>query len=313
MINPIVTLVFGIIGGAAVSYFLAGTRWAKKLQATKQALLNQYDSDLAVAQQHNWIIVNREKQWLQEKKQLERQLGQVTRGLRTLEKIYDASAKEAHRQIAKLSAQLTQQVEQAEREHVQLEDKFLLERKNAEIKAQADIKKSRQNVDSCLEESQKVEQENRRLSEENKRVLERNNSLIAQKEKLEEQAAQAEKTAKEKIKQARKHAGVDFEDIIKVLFPSIVLQKDSASEIDNNVKKCSAILRALQAIENKEHRFEKVKGANKSSWFKTTKSFQLQSLRIYYCADRPSKGQYAVLVSEKKNQEKDIRWMKSQH
>ena len=283
MINLIVTFILGSISGCIVTYLLARVYWSKKLQALKQVLLDQYDSDLAIAQQHNRILEDREKQWLEEKVAVERQLEIAKRDRLAIQADYDT-----HRQRAQIQLQAAK----------------------ARI-----IDVSEKGINLAVEQTKDIEAENQSLQQRIEQLERSLNDTVIQNQQLQETLERKDAQQKLDIEAARDSSDLSFALVATSLFQNIVIKRGSAAEIDNNKDCASAILRTLRAIDDKRFRPSKKVGATDKSWFESTAP-GLKMMRIYFRKNKPVQGKCEVLISHKKDsktQEKDINWMKKQH
>ena len=283
MINPIFTFICGIVSGCIVAGLIARIYWAKKLQVLKQSLLDQYDSDLAVAQQHNRLLENREKQWLQEKADIEQQLEAEKRDRASLQTNY-----KAYQQIAQA------QIQDAKAKIVDVREK---------------------GINFAVEQTKDIEAEKRSLLQRIEQLERSLNDTLIQNQELQAQIERENTRLETELKSAYSSTGVTFASIATSLFQNLVIQRGSAVEIDKNRDCASAILRTLRAIDDKKFRLSKKVGATNKAWFESTAP-GLKMMRIYFRKNKPIPGKCEVLISHKKDsktQEKDIDWMKRQH
>ena len=283
MINLIFTFICGAIAGCIAAGLLARIYWAKKLQVLKQSLLDQYDSDLAIAQQHNRLLENREKQWLKEKANIEQQLEAERRDRASLQTNYTAYRQNVQAQI-----------------------------QDAEAKV---IDTREKGINLAVEQTKDIEDEKRSLQQRIEQLERSLNDTAIQNQQLKMQLERESARLATELKSAYNSTGLTFAAIATSLFQNLVIQRGSAVEIDKNRDCASAILRTLRAIDDKNFSLSKKLGATNKAWFESTAP-GLKMMRIYFRKNKPVPGKCEVLISHKKDsktQEKDIDWMKRQH
>ncbi len=277
MINPIVIFILGMASGGFVIYFFVSAYWTKRLQTARQALLNQYDSDLNKAQQRCQTLETAAQQWLREKARLGQEVEQEKRDRTQLQADYDAYRLEA-------KAQITEQAEKGV---------------NLAIEQSKEIEAEKQALQQKLQ--QEIEQ------------LERNlNSSVIETQQIKQKSAQEKSQLEAELQSAYESAGITFASIAQALFKNIEIQRDSAIEIDKNQECAHAILLALRAIDGKNFRASKPLNETGKVWFESEEP-GLKMMRIYFRKNKPDRGKCEVLISHKKDsktQSKDIKWMK---
>ncbi|MGB3767761.1 MAG: hypothetical protein WA947_14490 [Phormidesmis sp.] len=222
MINPIVIFILGMASGGFVIYFFVSAYWTKRLQTARQALLNQYDSDLNKAQQRCQTLETAAQQWLREKARLGQEVEQEKRDRTQLQADYDTYRLEA-------KAQITEQAEKGV---------------NLAIEQSKEIEAEKQALQQKLQ--QEIEQ------------LERNlNSSVIETQQIKQKSAQEKSQLEAELQSAYESAGITFASIAQALFKNIEIQRDSAIEIDKNQACAHAILLALRAIDGKNFRASK--------------------------------------------------------
>ena len=308
MINPIVTFIFGVISGCFVVYFLAKAHWMRRLQATKQALWHQYDSDLAIAQQHNRTLESREQHWLKEEAALTQQLKDVACDRTSRQADYENYRSAAKTQIAKLEQQLAQE----KRDRTSLQADYDAFKREAQEKIAAEEEKC---IVLALEQSEEIEADKRSLQAQVEQLEGNLNNQAIQNQVLQNELAEERAKLKSKLKSAYESAGITYASVAESLFNNIVIQRNSAIEIDKNEDCATAILKTLRAIDDRKFKDSKKVHATGRVWFESTAP-GLKMIRIYFRKNKPTSGKCEVLISPKQNsktQDKDIEWMKNQH
>ena len=292
MANLIVIFILGIISGGFVVYFFVRAYWAKRLLIAKQTLLSQYDSDLDRAKQRYRTLETVSQRWLVEKAGIEQQLEAERRDRTLLQTQYEA------------------QLEKEKRDRVALQADYGAYRREAEARV---VEQAEKGVNLAIEQSREIETEKQALQKKVEQLAQSLNDSTTQIQQLQEKLKQEKIRLEAELKSAYENSGLTFASITSALFKNIVMQRNSALEIDKNKGCANAILLTLRAIDDQEFRPSKRVHATNKVWCESTAP-GLKMMRIYFRINKPVKGKCEVLISHKKDpktQSKDIDWMKN--
>ena len=130
------------------------------------------------------------------------------------------------------------------------------------------------------------------------------------------QVHQQEKEQLEKtLKASRRSSDIDIAAVIKALFPSLILLRDSVEACDRNITDTATLLLQRQALENKNFKYSKKVHSTSGEWSEV-RAPHMNMMRIYYRKENTSPSHKCeVLISRKKDtktQDKDLAWLRKQ-
>lgn len=295
----------GVLLGCVSLHLYQRSHWQKRIKSARQELFDQHADDL------------------------ERVQNQLRGNIRTQRGLFDtrerallAEKGEQAAKSSKLSQRLAQQQQENQRLQTDYEAQLVAERGNYDkllFTLEREKKKARENVDVALKQTVDIEAKNVLLQEKIQQLdfekAHLKNAHQQEKEQLEQAHQQEKEQLESALKSSQKSSEIDLEAVIKALFPSLILLRDSIDECDRNKKDIVTILCQLQALENKNFKYSKKVHSTSGEWSEM-RAPHMHMMRIYYRKENTSPSHKCeVLVSRKKDtktQDKDLAWLRKQ-
>lgn len=307
MISTLVTFLFATLISGLCTYVYTRARWQKKLKATRQALYDQHRLALEEMSDRTRLLEACERKSLAQKSQLaeekNRLIGENSQLVEEKRRLTE-EAVELNKQLASRRHDLRQAQSDYETHLLEMEsDRAVLLQANEGIKADW-----KENVDLVLKQNVAIEASSGALKD-------KVTQLTLDKEQLQltlkAQATQHE----DALKTAYREPNIDIGSLIKELFPSLEMMRDSVDEISRNKRDIIAILHRLQALENKTFDHSKKVRSTGGEWSEC-KAPYMKMIRLYYRKESASPSHKCeVLISRKKNdksQARDLAWLRQQ-
>ncbi|MGC1308221.1 MAG: hypothetical protein WA885_13420 [Phormidesmis sp.] len=308
MINTIVAFICGALAGAlagSIAYrAYAKSHWTRRVREVKESLYDQYKENSQIEAQRRRQLELRVRDLLakgdaltEEGETLTKQLAGEKRDRLHMQANFAKMLKEAQANGQKIQNDYEERLNTERGDRVKLQTEYEHYKKEAEA-----------NIDLALKQDIAIEASNRQLKAEVSRLRSEKENLQLEFQTEKEQFDQALKTACE-------DPDIDFGKIISELFPSLELLRDSIDEINRNKRDVSAILRRLQALNNKNFEYSKKVHSTGGDWSEC-RAPHMKMIRLYYRKESASpRHKCEVLVSrkkDKKTQEKDLAWIRQQ-